>query len=93
MKLKERLMKTKGNRIYIQDKELSMSNFKVGQNYKYIFDFSSNSLLIVPDDKGRMKVSKRVREESINPVIDIRSQDALGHFSQYDCLELFMKIR
>lgn len=88
MKLKERLMKTKGNRIYIQDKELSMSNFKVGQNYKYIFDFSSNSLLIVPDDKGRMKVSKRVREESINPVIDIRSQDALGHFSQYDCLEL-----
>ncbi|WP_252249140.1 DNA cytosine methyltransferase [Clostridium sp. VAP23] len=87
--IKKRLLETKNHRIYLQDTELLKTEFKPGKKYNFEFIKKDNSKLrIYIDDNGRQKVSKREKQNYINPVIDIRNKDVLDKFSKFDKIEI-----
>lgn len=76
--IKERLAKISERGIYVQDKELSQTNFKPGDYIKYVVDPKNKKIVILQsDEKTTNRVSKRELKNGHKPVIDIRSKDAL----------------
>ena len=64
--VKRRTLNTKGNRVYVQDSELSkLTKFQPGVYLKCIVDTKTNTLIIRPSEEGKMKVAKRQRKNSI----------------------------
>jgi DNA (cytosine-5)-methyltransferase 1 len=86
---KKRKMKLSQRGIYIQDKELNDTTFKVGSHYTYITDIKSKRLIITgSDDETNNTVSKRATKQGLKPVIDIRNKDALNVFKGSDYLQI-----
>lgn len=86
--LKSRILNTKNNRIYLQDKELVDSLFTPGDAISFTFDNKTKTLNIVPSDEGSVTVSKRDRGQWINPVIDIRKKEILEGFNGCEKVEV-----
>lgn len=87
--IKKRELKTKNNRIYLQDSELTKTAFEPGKKYSYQFVNKNKSILkIYIDTNGTRTVSKRKRKNYINPIIDIRTTKVLEEFSKFDKLEV-----
>lgn len=86
---KKRKMKKSERGIYIQDKELIDSLFKIGESFKYIIDKDNKKIVIVPTNtKTNNTVSKRKIKGIEKPVLDIRNKDALSVFDDYAYLQL-----
>lgn len=89
--LKKRKAKLSSRGIYIQDKELKQSNFKIGQNFKYLVDLNKKQIRIVPsEDETNNTVSKRQLKDGYKPVLDIRDKKALKAFQGADYLEVLI---
>lgn len=87
--IKQRVLNTKNNRIYVQDSELvKYTNFKPGVHLQCVLDTVSNRLTIKPATEGKMKVAKRQRKDYVGSVIDIRTKSILNAFSEFDKLNL-----
>lgn len=87
--VKQRVLDTKNNRIYIQDSELvKYTNFKPGVYLQCIVDKVGNKLTIKPASEGKIKVAKRQRKDYVGSVIDIRTKSILNTFSKFDKLNL-----
>lgn len=87
--IKVRKMKLSKRGVYIQDKELSQSDFKVGSHYRYVIDVNSKKIVILSSDKeSDNTVSKRkVKDDEFKSVIDIRDKEALKVFEGADFLQ------
>lgn len=87
--IKQRVLDTKNNRIYVQDSELvKYTNFKPGVYIQCILDKVAKKLTIKPATEGRMKVARRKRKDYIGSLIDIRREPILNVFSEFDKLNL-----
>lgn len=87
--IKVRKMKMSKRGVYIQDKELSQSDFKVGSHYRYVIDVNSKKIVILSsDNESDNTVSKRkVKDDEFKSVIDIRDKEALKVFEGADYLQ------
>lgn len=89
--LKKRKAKLSSRGLYIQDKELKQSNFKIGQNFKYLVDLNKKQIRIVPsEEQTNNTVSKRQLKDGIKPVLDIRDKNAMKAFQGADYLEVLI---
>jgi|GEM_PF-436219 len=89
--LKKRKAKLSSRGIYIQDKELKHSNFKIGHNFKYLVDLNKKQIRIVPcEEQTNNTVSKRELKDGYKPVLDIRDKKALNAFQGADYLEVLI---
>lgn len=89
--LKKRKAKLSSRGIYIQDNELKQSNFKIGQNFRYLVDLNKKQIRIVPcDEETNNTVSKRQLKDGYKPVLDIRDKNALKAFQGADFLEVLI---
>ncbi len=89
--LKKRKAKLSNRGLYIQDKELKQSNFKIGQNFKYLVDLNKKQIRIVPcEEETNNTVSKRQLKDGYKPVLDIRDKKALQAFQGADYLEVLI---
>lgn len=87
--IKKRLAKLSQRGLYLQDKELKQTNFKVGQNFKYVVDLKKKQIRILPtNEQTKNTVSKRDLIDGQKPVIDIRDKAALQVFQGADQLEV-----
>lgn len=91
--IKKRKMKLSKRGVYLQDKELGLTNLKVGGHYRYILDVKSKKMFIISSNNDKdNKVSKRVtREGNTKPVIDIRKKQVLEAFQGSDYLQITIK--
>ncbi|KZL92999.1 DNA cytosine methyltransferase [Clostridium magnum] len=91
--IKKRKMKLSKRGIYLQDKELGLTNLTVGSHYRYILDVKSKKLFIISSDNEKdNKVSKRVTKEgNTKAVIDIRKKEVLEAFQDVDYLQVTIK--
>jgi DNA (cytosine-5)-methyltransferase 1 len=87
--IKIRKMKISNRGVYIQDKELSQSDFKVGSHYRYVIDVNSKKIVILSsNNESDNTVSKRkVKDDEYKSVIDIRDKEALKVFEGADYLQ------
>lgn len=67
---------------------LPKSEISVGTRYRYIVDTSNRQILIIPDENGRLKVSKKKVGEKIKPLFDIRSKEVRELVSEAGYLEV-----
>ena len=83
-KIKRKYMGTKKDsieRIFIEDKEINLTEFEVGKKYSYYIDFDSKKVSICANKKDggdarKVKISKKgKKEDDIIPVLDIRHPD------------------
>ncbi|WP_416656078.1 DNA cytosine methyltransferase [Bacillus amyloliquefaciens] len=88
MLLKKRKAKISARGVYLQDQQLSDTQFAPGAKFKYIIDPKKNQLLIVPSNKEGNTVSKRSIKTGVKPVIDIRKREVLSLFTGLDFLEI-----
>lgn len=87
--IKQRILDTKNNRIYLQDSELvKYTHFKPGVHIQYTLDNSDTKLTIKTASEGKVKVAKRQRKNYVGSVIDIRAKHILNAFSGFDKLNL-----
>ncbi|MBP1931760.1 DNA cytosine methyltransferase [Ammoniphilus resinae] len=85
--LKKRPAKVSHRGIYLKDKELVDTDFKIGSHFKYIWDVKEKRLVIVPtEEKTRNTVSHLA--DGVTPVIDIRTKEAREAFQGCDLLEV-----
>jgi DNA (cytosine-5)-methyltransferase 1 len=91
--MKIRRMKVSDRGIYIQDKELKDTNFKVGEHYRYIIDAKSKKMFIIgSDNENDNTVSKRATKTGeVKPVLDIRSKRVKEAFKGADYLQVTIK--
>lgn len=88
MLIKKRIAKLSTRGVYIQDQQLSDTDFSPGTKYKYQVDIKKRQLLIVPSIEDGNTVSRRKLKTGIKPVIDIRNKEALSVFDGMDALEI-----
>lgn len=89
--IKKRIAKLSKRGLYLQDKELRQTNFKVGQHFKYVVDLMKKQIRIVPsDEQSKNIVSKRTLSDGVKPVIDIRDRNALQVFDGAEQLEVII---
>ncbi len=87
--IKKRKAKLSERGLYLQDKELRKTNFKVGTHFKYIVDVQNKQVIIAPtNEETKNTVSKREIKDGIKPVLDIRDKQALQAFKGADYLEI-----
>ena len=86
--LKKRKAKASKRGVYLQDKELQQTVFKPGKHYKWIIDKKNKKLVILPSKEKGNIVSKRIKNNNINPVIDIRKQEVLSVFQDCEYLQI-----
>jgi len=87
--IKRRKAKKSQRGIYIQDKELKNTNFKIGSHFKYIIDKQNKQIVILPTDEFTSNtVSKRTVKDGLKPVLDIRNKEALAVFGDADYLQI-----
>ncbi len=48
-------------------------SFKAGTRYRYIIDSAQNEVILLPDDNGKYKFSKKGKEEK--PLVDLRNEE------------------
>ncbi|MEK5209441.1 DNA cytosine methyltransferase [Psychrobacillus sp. FSL H8-0510] len=88
MFIKSRKAKNSKRGIYLQDKQLRNTSFQPGTSYKYIIDVQAKKVVIVPSEDGKNVVSKRIMNDGVKPVIDIRSKEALAVFDGAEFLQV-----
>jgi DNA (cytosine-5)-methyltransferase 1 len=87
--IKTRIAKSSKRGIYLQDKELQLTNFKPGTHFKYVIDQKNKQVIILSSDEATNNtVSKRSLGEGTKPVIDIRNKEALSVFGTSDYLQV-----
>lgn len=89
--IKKRIAKLSKRGLYLQDKELRQTNFKIGQHFKYEVDLKKKQIRIVStDEQTKNIVSKRMLQDGLKPVIDIRDKGALQVFNGAEQLEVII---
>jgi DNA (cytosine-5)-methyltransferase 1 len=88
MLIKSRRAKNSSRGIYLQDRQLLDTVFQPGSHYKYVIDVVSKKLVILSTEDKFNTVSKRVKNHSTNPVIDIRNKEALAAFNGCEFLQV-----
>lgn len=87
--IKRRKAKVSERGIYLQDKELLETNFKVGKHFKYLIDTKKKQIRIVPsDEETKNTVSKRKLKDGLKPVLDLRDREALQAIQGAEFLEV-----
>jgi len=91
--IKKRKAKISKRGIYIQDVELMETHFTPGSSYKYVVDPKQKQVLILPESKGKNKVSKRAYKDTEKPVIDIRHNECktIMNGAEYLEVEIYKK--
>ncbi|GED34870.1 DNA cytosine methyltransferase [Brevibacillus centrosporus] len=88
--IKKRTAKKSDRGLYLQDKELNQTSFTPGTNYKYIVDVKNRKIVILTSaDTNDNKVSRRkLKNEMMKPVLDIRDKNALSAFEGCEYLQV-----
>lgn len=87
--IKRRKAKLSERGLYLQDKELRDTDFKVGQHFKYVVDIKKKQIRIIPtNETTKNTVSKRKLRDGLKPVLDLRDREALQAFQGADHLEV-----
>ena len=87
--IKTRKAKVSKRGLYIQDQELKNTQFKIGENFKYIIDNQNKKIVIVPTDEAtKNTVSKRETKTGLKPVIDLRNKEVLSLINEADYLQV-----
>lgn len=60
--------------------------FQVGTKYRYILDKKQNEIIILPDENGKLKVSKKGIQNK--PLFDIRNKEVKDMISQANYIEI-----
>ena len=60
--------------------------FKVGTRYRYICDATNSEILIIPDENGKYKMSKKGVNEK--PLLDLRNSEIKSLISEANYLEI-----
>ena len=60
--------------------------FKAGTKYRYIVDVKDASIIIVPDEKGKYKMSKKGEEQK--PLVDLRNKEVKDAIALAQYLEI-----
>lgn len=60
----------------------------IGQKYRYEFDKKKNQLVIIPDDNGKLKVSKKKTGATLKPLFDLRSKEVRDAISDCEYIEI-----
>ncbi len=84
MAIKTRRAQPSRRGIYLQDSALQDTVFQPGKSFSYLLDPQARMLVILPDALSRNTVSKRQRGGAVQPVLDIRSRDALATLAGTD---------
>lgn len=63
-------------------------SLRIGSHYRYIVDLSEKKIYIIPDDEGKMTVSRKKCGKEIKPLIDIRSEEVRELVKSADYMEL-----
>ena len=63
-------------------------SLRIGSHYRYIVDLSEKKIHIIPDDEGKMTVSRKKCGKEIKPLIDIRSAEVRELVKSADYMEL-----
>ncbi len=66
----------------------SLPEMKIGTRYKYIIDNKNKEIMLVPDQSGKVIVSKKRTRSSVKPLMDIRSSEVKELVSSADHIEL-----
>lgn len=70
---------------------LDETDIAVGTHYRYIVDKNEKQVLIILDEEGKLKVSKKRSGERIKPLFDIRSKEVKTLIASADYLEVELK--
>lgn len=65
--------------------------FGIGTKYRYIVDKENKEIIIIPDIKGDMTVSRKKSGNEFKPLFDIRSKEVRELVSSCDYLEVVVK--
>ncbi len=84
MPLKIRRARPSRRGVYLQDSALQDTMFQPGQSFTYLLDPQAKTLVILPDALSRNTVSRRQRGTMVQPVLDIRSREALATLAGTD---------
>jgi len=60
--------------------------FKAGTKYRYIVDTKDSSIIIIPDEKGKYKISRKGSEQK--PLIDLRNKEVKDAISLAEYMEI-----
>ena len=60
--------------------------FKVGTRYRYIYDVKNNEILIIPDENGKYKMSRKGTDEK--PLVDLRNSEIKNLIEKANYLEI-----
>lgn len=61
---------------------------EIGSHYRYVVDKAKKEVLIIPDEKGKMTVSRKRSGKGFKPLYDIRSKEVKELVAKADYLEL-----
>ena len=79
----------RGNRrIWIEGTKLAATGFQPGARYKLVQDPLQHRILLVLDDEGPRKVSRKSKGDKELPVIDINANDVLAVFEGAESAQL-----
>lgn len=53
---------------------LDETDIQIGARYRYIIDKKKQEILIIPDEQGSLKVSRKKSGSKIKPLFDLRSR-------------------
>lgn len=70
---------------------LDNTDIKIGQKYRYVLDMAAHTINIIPDDLGKLKVSKKKVGKKEKPLFDLRSKEVREAIANAEYLEVEVK--
>lgn len=67
---------------------LTEEEIPIGTHYRYIVDTFKKQVYIIPDEEGKLKVSKKKTGNSVKPLFDLRSKEVRDLVASADYLEV-----
>ena len=64
----------------------SAGRLSVGSHYDYVIEKESRSILIVPSEVGRYKISRKKKGNTWNSLVDIRNKEILNTVAEMEQL-------
>lgn len=77
-------------RIYLDDKHMNETGFKIGGIFSYEVDLNRHQVRIVPNNSltGKGKVSKKKRGDQLIPIIDVNNKLIEQTFNGMNCCQI-----
>lgn len=62
--------------------------FKIGTSYRYIIDKNKEQIIILPEQSGKLKISKKKSGQRVKPLFDLRSKEVKKLVQESSYLEV-----